>query len=126
MDVADENWEQPKGFQSLHKEQMDSINRLRNSIKSEINPNNLADLALQLSSWKSWLGEKMTESHMAYNKTRNFYQVKLSSSAAANIKAESTPQYAEYLFINQLYKDMQNLISTVRMKLKVMGDDRWG
>jgi len=117
---------QYKSFAEIHSEEMARINAVRNSIKSEISPDNLADLIVQLSSWKGWLGEKMVEAKMEYNRIRNNYRVNFRlSAAAAQIKAESTPHYHDALFLDQLYKDCQGLISAAKTKLEVMRNDRF-
>jgi len=116
-----------KTFKEIHTEEMTRINAIRNSIKSEINPDNLSDFVLQLSSWKGWLGEKMVEAKMDYNRHLNELRIKYKMSASvAKIKGESTSQYMDKLFLEQIYKDCQGLISAGKVKLNVMKDDRWG
>ena len=105
-------------------EQFVKIEQLINDLRKSESNNEIADLRIDLAGWKAWVGGKLVESEMAYNRELNQAMESFQLSAAkAEIQVKAGEIYRVYARVRQLYKDIQTVISAARTKLAVLEDE---
>lgn len=99
----------------------DKINELRRAESPDV----IADLRIELASWKAWVGVKLVDSEIAYNVSLNEeMNVNNLPAVKAEIVVKAKEVYKTYAQFRQLYKDIQTVISAAKTKLMVLSDER--